>query len=836
MSLALLTLTGAQAQASIHVATTGSDSNDGSASAPLLTIHKAVEEVKPGDTIWIHGGTYRISERIKIPQKATSPDARCYMWAVPGEGEVIIDGSLMHHTTEATFKMGRCIYVNHLANYWHFKGLTLCNAEDNGMKVEGSYNIIEQCTFHDNNDTGLQIGMYKDFSIEETKELPAGIPQFNPDYRYCRGNVVINCDSYNNYDSRTYSTTDDGGDADGFACKLFPGPGTEFHGCRAWNNSDDNWDLYMVYHPVVIDHCWSFHAGYTPTGDAIGNGNGFKLGGGGSSGGAAFDQSVGAHLVRNCVAFDNLHKGFDQNNAYEGMYVLNCTAWGNEFNYRFPTYFKYGSMYLRNCIGFKPTRLNHEFLSENKEGAKLPNTDYNSWTTLDGCDPYKEGNKVNGVRVDTKDYSSEFISLSVDDFLAPRQADGSLPVNDFARLKPGSVMIDKGEPIVNFVPARMLSAAEAAAAGLTLDEADILTIAYNDAAPDFGAYETDGVPATEGIELLEKATIECASGNASQEIIESHAIDTIRFRMGGSGKAFMVEGLPDEVTATVDGNELVLVGQPMATFTYSVKVTGGPREVALLGTITVLPPSHIITGDWYHFQDALADMPATLRNIFALIDGSDTNHPSSIDPEKNESAVGCTTGAVIMGRSMGGFQITFPEGVLDFRLNLHFTGGRAFRIEWEQADGRRGTVVTEKYSKGTYCSYDVLGQLGVGTSGPASTVGQPLTIRVLNTNTGGEVRLYDLFARVPGEEETVYPPSSIAAVQSSGRPAMCLTSSAAIVQGAELRSLTLFTAAGRMVRSTVRSGVLQLTGVQPGQYVLQAMTTDGQLYSWKVVR
>ena len=101
---------------------------------------------------------------------------------------------------------------------------------------------------------------------------------------------MINCDSYNNADLRTYNALDNGGDADGFACKLYPGPGTEFHGCRAWNNSDDNWDLYMVYHPVVIDSCWAYHAGYTIDGKAIGNGNGFKLGGGGSSGGVAFPR------------------------------------------------------------------------------------------------------------------------------------------------------------------------------------------------------------------------------------------------------------------------------------------------------------------------------------------------------------------------------------------------------------------------------------------------------------------------------------------------------------------------------------------------------------------
>ncbi|MBQ2131346.1 MAG: DUF1565 domain-containing protein, partial [Prevotella sp.] len=93
--------------ASIHVSTTGNDENSGVESSPLLTIHKAVEICEPGDTIWIHGGRYVISERIKIPEKATSAEKRCYMWAVPGE-EVIIDGSGMHHTKMEEFKMGRC--------------------------------------------------------------------------------------------------------------------------------------------------------------------------------------------------------------------------------------------------------------------------------------------------------------------------------------------------------------------------------------------------------------------------------------------------------------------------------------------------------------------------------------------------------------------------------------------------------------------------------------------------------------------------------------------------------------------------------------------------------
>lgn len=732
---------------SIHVATTGSDDNAGTKEAPLLTIHKAVEVVNPGDTIWVHGGRYVISERIKIPQKATSAEKRCYLWAVPGE-EVVIDGSGMHHTTMEAFKMGRCIYVNHLANYWHFKGLTLCNAEDNGMKVEGSYNIIEQCVFHDNNDTGLQIGMYKDFSIEETKSLPAGTPQFNPGYQFCRGNKVINCDSYNNYDSRSYNGTDNGGDADGFACKLFPGPGTEFHGCRAWTNSDDNWDLYMVYHPVVIDSCWAYHGGYTPEGTAVGNGNGFKLGGGGTSGGAAFAQSLGAHVLTNCVSFGNLHKGYDQNNAYEGMYIVNCTAWGNEYNYRFPTVFKYGGMTIRNCIGWGATKLNHEFLSASKEGSVVPDTEFNSWTTIDGCEPYKEGNKNSaGVKQKTQDHSGEFLSLSVEDFMAPREADGSLPKNNFARLKAGSVFKDKGTPIVGFTPKRHLPLAEATNAGLELTEIDDLYMPYNDAAPEMGAFELDGIPAD--VTIPEKATITCMTSNSVQEVTKGNAIEDIVYEMGGAATGAVVEDLAEGLTATIDGKTITITGTPLASCTFKVTVTGGPKDITTTGIITCVAPFIVLTGDWYHFQDAEDALPADIKDVLSLVQSGDASATTvtRIVPDYTESdgsiPGGCTQGALVLSRN-GGAKWTFKEGVLQLLVNLHITGGRTFRIEYTMADGTSGTANVAKMSKGTYCNWDVLKNAGLSDKGE-----NVKTVTLINNNTSGEVRIYDMYVRVP---------------------------------------------------------------------------------------
>jgi hypothetical protein len=759
----LLWCIGATAMATdIHVATTGSDDNDGTEAAPLLTIHHAMTRVQPGDRILLHAGTYLISERIKIPALATTAERRCELRAYPDSavGQVIIDGSAMHHTTQNEFKMGRCIYVNHEANYWTFYGLTLQNAEDNGMKMEGSYNIVERCTFRWNNDTGLQIGMYKDFSIEETKQLPiSGEPQFNPGYTYCRYNKVINCDSYENYDSRTYNGTDDGGDADGFACKLFPGPGTEFYGCRAWSNSDDNWDLYMVYHPVVIDHCWSYHAGYLADGTEGKNGNGFKLGGGGSSGGAAFDQSVGAHVVTNSIAFDNLHKGFDQNNAYEGMYLINCVAWGNDYNYRFPTVFPYGGMKIRNCIGWGAGTENHEFLSENKEGSQVPDTEYNSWTTLDGCSPYKESTKVNKVKGATKDYSGEFESLAVADFKAERQADGSLPDNGFGRLKATSTAFhDRGEIINGLTPARHISAEVAAAKGLELITADDLYIPYNDAAPEFGAYEQDGVPAE--MIVPEKITLQCVSENSIQEVVAGSAISDIIYTWNAVGTKAEVTNLTEGLSCTEGDHTLTISGTPQADCNFTITVSGdstaGVKAVTTTGIITRIAPYRVLMGDWYPLQDPWDSLPADLQGVLELIDGS---IETSYSPTKTETdgsiPAGCTAGGIDMAKGNGGIRWKLPDGVLQLLINLHFTGSRTFKINWTLADGTTGSVTTASMKKQTLLGWNVLEQTGI-TDGT-----QVRQLELLNNVTSGGARVYDMYIRVPDTGEIPESPSSI---------------------------------------------------------------------------
>ena len=178
---------------------------------------------------------------------------------------------------------------------WWLYGLEIMNAGHNGIRFSGASNIVERCVVHNSGNTGVHI-----------------TGDTNTSY-----NLVLNCDSYRNYDAPTH-----GQNADGFSAKWLIGPGNVFSGCRAWENADDGWDLWMGTNTVVITNCWAFRNGTNVFGDTAweGNGNGFKLGG----------NYVGTpHKLVRCLAFANNANGVDQNNNLAGQTVDNNTVWGN---------------------------------------------------------------------------------------------------------------------------------------------------------------------------------------------------------------------------------------------------------------------------------------------------------------------------------------------------------------------------------------------------------------------------------------------------------------------------------------------------------------------------
>ncbi len=379
--------------AQIFVDPNGSDLNNGTIDSPLLTIVRAMDIVQPNTIIYLRGGVYYYSSTIKT-LKSGEENKQIKLWAYENEKPII------DFTNQPISTSSRGFYIN--KNYWYFKGLEIRGAKDNGIYITGSNNIIENCSIHNCCDTGLQIS-------------GGGA-----------NNLVINCDSYKNYDSLTL-----GENADGFAPKLDIGPGNSFINCRAWENSDDGWDLYESDDPVFITNCMAFRNGHNVWGvqNFQGDGNGFKLGG---------NYISGSHIITGSIAFDNKSKGFDQNNNTAGVILYNNTAYRNEGkNFSFPS----------NPISTKHILKNNISYEGSISIADSSIAEKNSWQEFS---------------VSTVD----FLSLDTTDITISRQSNGELFETNFLHLNLNSSMIDAGVQV-----------------GLP----------YYGSAPDLGAYETIGV-------------------------------------------------------------------------------------------------------------------------------------------------------------------------------------------------------------------------------------------------------------------------------------------------------------------------------------------------------
>ena len=401
--------------AEIFVSPTGQDQAAGTLAAPLQTPQAAVTKALPGDVIFLRGGTYPLASTIQLTNSGAR--AGVITLAAYDKEQPVLNFSAWQPTNELTRAFSRGILL--AGNFWHVKGLEIIGAPDNGIKVEGSHNVIENCVLHHNGDSGLQIGLTKKSTNDGSLTC---------------SNLVLNCDSFRNFDVRTK-----GENADGFACKLFPGPGNKFIGCRAWENADDGWDLYMTTYAVTIENCWAWHNGdatlFAATNGYNGDGNGFKLGG---------QNQPACHLVRNCLAFDNSRGiGFEDNNNTAAITLLNCTAWGNRCNFEFKKY----PHVLKNCVAFDPVAARQDVKLEAMVVA-----DHNRWAP----EPKKPTKFISFAT------AGDFVSLDKSLAAAPRGADGSLPENNFARLKAGSALIDRGVEVGR---------------------------KFNGAAPDLGAFE-----------------------------------------------------------------------------------------------------------------------------------------------------------------------------------------------------------------------------------------------------------------------------------------------------------------------------------------------------------
>lgn len=380
---------------SYFVAPNGNDTTGaGTLASPWFTLNKAWTAVSAGDTIYMRGGTYAYNTQQSLTGKNGQSGKMIKVFNYSNETPIITkSGSYTQIDGKGIFFKG---------NYVHFKGLEIsgfAQIRANNMVVyamraeNSSYCIFDRLKMHSSG-RGLEIC---NLGYDE----------------HATGNLVVDCDFYNNQDPLT--TGDPYGNADGLSMSwiMHPEDVNTVRGCRFWGNSDDGVDFYNNEGLVTIENCWAFNNGYIPnTTTTAGNGIGFKWGDS-----ADVTRTATKRISRNNVAAKNRVNGFGTNDLYGVVEMYNCSAYQNgnigihlaDFNLNHKA---------ANCLSYGNTK--------NVELSTNGTYTTNSWQ--------------NGLTVNDAD----FVSLDHSLLLTPRNADGSLPSIDFLKLAPTSDLINAG--------------------------------------------------------------------------------------------------------------------------------------------------------------------------------------------------------------------------------------------------------------------------------------------------------------------------------------------------------------------------------------------------------
>lgn len=281
-----------------YAAPNGLATNEGTRESPF-NLAFGIDNLAEGDTLILLDGTYKSGVRFRIEEGRNGSEQYPITIKAENIGKALIDFSSQPFDSN-----NRGIQID--GNWWVLYGLIVKGAGDNGIYIGGHHNWVEHCEVYECRDSGIQLG--------RASALHTKLESW-PSY-----NTILNCTSHDNSDPT-------GEDADGFACKLTTGVGNVFKGCIAYNNIDDGWDLYTKADSgqigaVLLEDCVAFQNGVSSTGKGLesSDGNGFKLGG----------ESISVpHIVKNCIAFNNLSHGFTDNSNPGTIWLENCTSFNN---------------------------------------------------------------------------------------------------------------------------------------------------------------------------------------------------------------------------------------------------------------------------------------------------------------------------------------------------------------------------------------------------------------------------------------------------------------------------------------------------------------------------
>ncbi len=382
------------------VAANGSDTNAGTIDLPFATMQKGHDVAVAGDTVWLRAGTYKNTRQIKLSRSGTSDTQRIKFWAYQSELPILDCSSYVSTNKAADVP---CIAVT--GNWLHLRGLEIANGP---VGASGDHSISMLRSDGASNNTFELLNIHHGFGPGLFIANGTG------------GNLILNCDSHDNYDKN--GSQGDGQNGDGFGVHYqTTGPSTIIRGCRAWINSDDGYDLISQEVPVLVEGSWAVMNGFSNGGTGMpadGNGNGFKMGS---------SETGIRHIVQNNVAWKNKAAGFYANHSTGGNNWYNNTSFMNGTQYNMlasPAGDPNTTITLTGALAHK-MRNNIGFPNKNANMTGV-DTAFNTWD------------------LNIAQAASDFMSTSDTGYQGARQADGSMPAIGFLHLAAGSPLIDKG--------------------------------------------------------------------------------------------------------------------------------------------------------------------------------------------------------------------------------------------------------------------------------------------------------------------------------------------------------------------------------------------------------
>jgi Protein of unknown function (DUF1565) len=277
------------------VDTAGDDAAAGTIAAPFRTWQRAADVANPGDLIEINSGTYAISGNRRDGVKIVRSGTLLAPIILRGVGTTppVLDCAGLTYSGSIY-----CLQIE--ANDWQIERVAVRCAKQPAQLAYA---------------TGIQLSSTQRVvlrRVEAFEHEGTGIRIVGD----ARGNRLERCDSYRNFDP-----LNSGGNADGVDISFLDSTavGNVVVESRAFQNSDDGFDLWMAEAAVRLEANYAFGNGYIPgTNSVAGNGDGFKLG---------MNTTGPRHQVIRNLAFANRSRGFDANGASGSVDVINNTAW-----------------------------------------------------------------------------------------------------------------------------------------------------------------------------------------------------------------------------------------------------------------------------------------------------------------------------------------------------------------------------------------------------------------------------------------------------------------------------------------------------------------------------